>query len=72
MAVDCAGALVEPGDLLVGDGDGVVVLPDDVVADVVNASVQQESEERFVLEQVRAGRVRGGSVSDEPAVAPPL
>jgi 5-oxopent-3-ene-1,2,5-tricarboxylate decarboxylase / 2-hydroxyhepta-2,4-diene-1,7-dioate isomerase len=55
VAVDCAGALVEPGDLLVGDGDGVVVLPDDVVADVVNASVQQESEERFVLEQVRAG-----------------
>jgi regulator of RNase E activity RraA len=55
VAVDCAGALVEPGDLLVGDGDGVVVLPDDVVADVVDAAVQQESEERFVLEQVQAG-----------------
>jgi regulator of RNase E activity RraA len=55
VAVDCAGALVEPGDLLVGDGDGVVVLPDDVVTEVVNASVQQETEERFVLDQVQAG-----------------
>jgi regulator of RNase E activity RraA len=55
IAVDCAGALVEPGDLLVGDGDGVVVLPDDVVVDLVTASVQQETEERFVLEQVQGG-----------------
>jgi regulator of RNase E activity RraA len=55
VAVVCAGSLVEPGDLLVGDSDGVVVLPEAVVVEVVEASVAQEREERFILDQVRAG-----------------
>jgi 5-oxopent-3-ene-1,2,5-tricarboxylate decarboxylase / 2-hydroxyhepta-2,4-diene-1,7-dioate isomerase len=55
VAIDCAGALVEPGDLVVGDGDGVVVLPPDHVAELVGAAVAQEREERFILEQVEGG-----------------
>ena len=55
VAVACAGALVEPGDLLVGDADGVVVLPADQVVDIVAASLAQEREERFIAEQVTAG-----------------
>jgi 5-oxopent-3-ene-1,2,5-tricarboxylate decarboxylase / 2-hydroxyhepta-2,4-diene-1,7-dioate isomerase len=55
VAVDCAGALIEPGDLLVGDDDGVVVLPDGHAADIAAAAVTQEVEERFILEQVRDG-----------------
>ena len=55
VAIACAGALVTPGDLLVGDADGVVVLPHDLVAEIVAAAVEQEREDRFVAEQVRAG-----------------
>ena len=55
VAIDCAGALVEPGDVIVGDGDGVVVLPPDHVADVVTAAIAQEREERYILEQVEHG-----------------
>jgi regulator of RNase E activity RraA/2-keto-4-pentenoate hydratase/2-oxohepta-3-ene-1,7-dioic acid hydratase in catechol pathway len=55
VAVACAGALVQPGDLLVGDADGVVVLPADMVADIVAAAVAQEREERFIIEQVAEG-----------------
>ena len=55
VAVACAGALVEPGDLMVGDADGVVVLPADQVVDIVAASLAQEREERFITEQVTAG-----------------
>jgi regulator of RNase E activity RraA/2-keto-4-pentenoate hydratase/2-oxohepta-3-ene-1,7-dioic acid hydratase in catechol pathway len=55
VAVACAGALVMPGDLLVGDADGVVVLPDQLVVEIVAAALEQEREERFVVERVRAG-----------------
>ena len=55
VAVACAGALVEPGDLLVGDADGVVVLPHGCVVDVVTAAVEQEREERFIAQQVADG-----------------
>ncbi|MGD9705966.1 MAG: hypothetical protein AB7V74_26520, partial [Acidimicrobiia bacterium] len=55
VAVACAGALVEPGDLLVGDADGVVILPDAFVAEIVEAALEQEREERFIAEQVDAG-----------------
>jgi 5-oxopent-3-ene-1,2,5-tricarboxylate decarboxylase / 2-hydroxyhepta-2,4-diene-1,7-dioate isomerase len=56
VGVACAGALVMPGDLLVGDADGVVVVPADQVVDIVAASLQQEREERFIAEQVTAGQ----------------
>jgi regulator of RNase E activity RraA len=55
VAVACAGALIEPGDLLVGDADGVVVLPAAIVDDIVAAAVEQEREERFIAEHVAAG-----------------
>ncbi|WP_116996519.1 fumarylacetoacetate hydrolase family protein [Desertimonas flava] len=84
IAVDCAGSLVEPGDLLVGDGDGVVVLPDHVVVEVVEAAIAQEREERFILDRVLAGesvdglypmnaewRARYEASDDSSGTAPP-
>lgn len=55
VAVACAGVLVRPGDLLVGDDDGVVVVPPALAADVAREAAEQEREERFVAEQVAAG-----------------
>jgi 2-keto-4-pentenoate hydratase/2-oxohepta-3-ene-1,7-dioic acid hydratase in catechol pathway/regulator of RNase E activity RraA len=53
--VACGGATVVPGDVVAGDGDGVVVLPADIAAEVVAAAVEQERQERFIAEQVKAG-----------------
>lgn len=53
--VSVAGVAVAPGDLLVGDLDGVVVLPARHLVDVVSAAGAQEDEERWIAEQVDAG-----------------
>ncbi|MQA13624.1 MAG: fumarylacetoacetate hydrolase family protein [Pseudonocardiaceae bacterium] len=55
VAIGCGGALVQPGDVLAGDDDGVVVIPAALAADVAAAAVEQERQERFVAEQVRTG-----------------
>ncbi|KKD09188.1 fumarylacetoacetate hydrolase family protein [Streptomyces sp. WM6386] len=55
VPVACGGALVQPGDLIVGDDDGVVVVPPDLATELVADCREQERQERFVTEQVRAG-----------------
>ena len=46
---------VQAGDLVVGDGDGVVVLPEAVAAEVVAKSLRREADEAAILERLRAG-----------------
>lgn len=55
VAVACAGASIQPGDLLVGDADGVVVIPPRLAGEVATDALEQERLERFVAEQVEAG-----------------
>jgi regulator of RNase E activity RraA len=55
IAVAVAGVTVEPGDILVGDQDGVVVLPPARAGEIALAAANQEAEERFVAEQVANG-----------------
>jgi 2-keto-4-pentenoate hydratase/2-oxohepta-3-ene-1,7-dioic acid hydratase in catechol pathway/regulator of RNase E activity RraA len=55
VPIACGGALVQPGDLLVGDADGVVVVPPGLARELIADSVEQESQERFITEQVMAG-----------------
>ncbi|MFD5651790.1 fumarylacetoacetate hydrolase family protein [Streptomyces sp. NPDC127039] len=55
VPIACGGALVQPGDILVGDADGVVVVPPDLVEELVADCAEQELQERFIAEQVAAG-----------------
>jgi 2-keto-4-pentenoate hydratase/2-oxohepta-3-ene-1,7-dioic acid hydratase in catechol pathway/regulator of RNase E activity RraA len=55
VAVACGGTTVEPGDVIVGDGDGVVVIPPALVDEVVDAALAQEEEDGWIAEQVAAG-----------------
>ncbi|GAA3129193.1 fumarylacetoacetate hydrolase family protein [Streptosporangium carneum] len=55
IPVDCGGVLVMPGDVLVGDAEGVVVIPPRLAAEVARDSAKQEKEERFILERVDEG-----------------
>jgi regulator of RNase E activity RraA len=47
--------LVSPGDLIVGDNDGVVVVPQSVEAQVLAAAFAKVRAENLVLEAIRAG-----------------
>ncbi|BCY09344.1 fumarylacetoacetate hydrolase family protein [Actinoplanes sp. L3-i22] len=55
VAVACGGVLVEPGDVLVGDAEGVVVIPPGIAGNVAAEASELERQERFIHEQVAAG-----------------
>jgi len=55
--VVCAGATVHPGDVIVGDLDGVVVVPRRTVADVIRAAEERLAREKKKRERLRAGEL---------------
>jgi len=55
IPVVCAGQLIRPGDVVIGDIDGVVVVPRLDVPEVVKASQQRIAKEEKNRERLRAG-----------------
>lgn len=53
--ITCAGVYVEPGDIVVGDAEGAVVIPHALVEEVARDAVAQEHRESFAIERVKAG-----------------
>lgn len=56
VPIACGDVAVFPGDILVGDGEGVVVVPRHLAAEVAADSVEQERLEGWVLDEVRKGQ----------------
>lgn len=60
LPIACGGVAVYPGDILLGDADGVMVIPRHLADEIANETVEMELFEEFVLEQVTAGAsIRG-------------
>jgi len=55
VTIGCGGTTVQPGDILVGDSDGVIVIPPALAEEVVDAALAQEDEDAWVAEQVADG-----------------
>ncbi len=55
--VQCGGVLVWPGDALIGDDEGVVVLPSQLADEVADEAVEHEEIEQAVLEHVIERRI---------------
>jgi len=55
VCVSCDGVIVEPGDLVVGDGDGVIVIPRALAAATVAATRKRAEDERLAAKQIEAG-----------------
>lgn len=55
VAVACGGTTVEPGDIIVGDGDGVIVIPPSLAEQVADAALAQEDADAWIAERVKEG-----------------
>ena len=53
--VGCAEVAVYPGDIIVGDADGVTVIPRQIAAEVAEDSHEQERREKFLFTKIDAG-----------------
>ena len=56
VPIGCGDAPVWPGDVIVGDSDGVVVIPAHMADDIATEAVEMTAFEDFVIEKVGEGR----------------
>ncbi len=70
VPIACGGVAVYPGDILVGDDEGVVVILRHLAAQVAEEAVEQERLEDFVMDNVRQGEsIFGLYPPDDDALA---
>ena len=56
VPIGCGDAPVFPGDVIVGDGDGVAVIPANLAEEIADEAVEMTAFEDFVAEKVLEGR----------------
>ena len=56
VPIGCGDAPVFPGDTILGDADGVMVIPAELTDEIADEAFEMTAYEDFVTEQVRAGR----------------
>ncbi len=61
LPIGCGTAPVFPGDVMVGDGDGVMVIPRGIVAEVATEAFEQERLEDFISLEIAAGAALPGT-----------
>lgn len=56
VPIGCGDVAVWPGDIVVGDGEGVVIIPAHLAEHIADEAEEMTAFEDFVIEQVRLGR----------------
>jgi regulator of RNase E activity RraA len=56
VPIGCGDVAVWPGDIVVGDGEGVIVIPAAIADEVAAEAVEMTAFEDFVIEKVNEGR----------------
>ena len=56
VPIGCGDVPVFPGDILVGDEEGVVVIPAGIVKEIADEAISMTRYEAFVVERVQAGQ----------------
>ncbi len=55
LPIGCGGVAVFPGDVIVGDIDGIVVIPHHLAEEVAIDAAEQEEMEAFIFQRIEAG-----------------
>jgi len=55
ITIACGGTTVQPGDIIVADSDGILVIPPALAEELADDSIAQEREEVFIAEMVAQG-----------------
>jgi regulator of RNase E activity RraA len=56
VPIGCGDVAVWPGDVVVGDAEGVVIIPADIAEEIAREAVEMTAFEDFVTEKVQQGR----------------
>ncbi|MXY16526.1 MAG: ribonuclease activity regulator RraA [Acidobacteria bacterium] len=65
--IGCGGAAVFPGDIVVGDAEGIVIVPRHLAEEVARDGAEQERLERFVHARIEAGHSTFGTYPPDEA-----
>lgn len=60
VTIACGGAAVQPGDVIMGDRDGVIVIPPFLLAEVAAEAAEQELADAWVADRVAEGHAVDG------------
>jgi regulator of RNase E activity RraA len=61
VPIGCAGVAVYPGDVLVADRDGIIVIPRSLAAEIADPALEQEKLEAYVALKIQAGEPLWGN-----------
>ncbi len=61
VPIGCGGVAVYPGDVIVGDDEGVAVIPRHLAEEVARDAAEQEKMEAFILERIEGGAALPGT-----------
>ena len=67
VPIGCGGVAGSPNDVIVGDRDGVVVIPRDIADAVAKDAAEQEELEAFLLTRIEAGAPLRGTYPPDDA-----
>jgi regulator of RNase E activity RraA len=55
VAIECAGVTVNSGDFIFGDVDGVVVIPRDIITQIIKAALVKIESENKTRDELKHG-----------------
>jgi regulator of RNase E activity RraA len=66
VPIGCAEVAIYPGDIMVGDEEGVVCIPQHLAREVAETAQQQDKLEAWIQNEIRAGKPLRGTYPPDP------